>query len=329
MTPRPSAGSRVRGPAGPHRARDCPNDRKYTRRAGARCEPRLAVFPWHRPAAGPAAPGHNVRRIHGTPATSLNRSATWNSTLAMPLRSALSRARCDQAASPSTATTWPARRASGSEKLPRPQNRSSTRLVRLRLEHVERARDHRLVQRAVDLHEIRQARTRWLRRAGGQSVQRARGCARIERPQWCRGRRAAGRCGPGVHARTRPSLEIGGCSAESSTRSTSATVSSATATSACGTRLAIDKALDHLAERRDQGTRPARPAHGTRAGRQRTATERSRKPTSTLPLRGTQLDAEARAPAVVPDRARASGSSTRSAWTAPSARQVLDQLSTA
>ena len=46
---------------------------------------------------------------------------------ARPLRSAFARARATRPASPSTPTTCAPLRASGSEKLPRPQNRSSTR----------------------------------------------------------------------------------------------------------------------------------------------------------------------------------------------------------
>ena len=49
---------------------------------------------------------------------------------------------------------WPARRASGRVKLPRPQNRSSTRSAGCGIEQLQRARDHLLVQAGVDLDEV-------------------------------------------------------------------------------------------------------------------------------------------------------------------------------
>jgi hypothetical protein len=70
----------------------------------------------------------NPPRIHGIALSgATDRSATWNSALAMPLSRALARARPMRPASPSTPTTSRARRAIGSVKLPSPQYRSSTR----------------------------------------------------------------------------------------------------------------------------------------------------------------------------------------------------------
>ena len=72
----------------------------------------------------------------------------------MPLRAALARARPTSAASPSTATTRAVRRASGSEKLPRPQNRSSTVSVGSGSSTSSARSIIAWFKRAVDLHEV-------------------------------------------------------------------------------------------------------------------------------------------------------------------------------
>ena len=89
-------------------------------------------------------------RTRASPRRSWSRSSSqrdWrvkNSAFAMPLRCALARARSTRPASPSTPTTCCARRASGSEKLPSPQNKSSTSSFAVGCEQLDCPLDHAL-----------------------------------------------------------------------------------------------------------------------------------------------------------------------------------------
>ena len=64
------------------------------------------------------------------------------------------RARATSPASPSTPTTCAPLRASGSEKFPRPQNRSSTRSPGAGAQQLDGALDHLRIELAVHLHEV-------------------------------------------------------------------------------------------------------------------------------------------------------------------------------
>ncbi len=75
-------------------------------------------------------------------------------TLSRPLRPAFMAARCVRLASPSTPSTVPALRASGNEKLPIPQNRSSTRSSGPASSCSVGKMHHAPVDVTVDLHEV-------------------------------------------------------------------------------------------------------------------------------------------------------------------------------
>ena len=96
------------------------------------------------------AGAHPGRRRAGPAA----RSAAWNSAFARPLCAAFSRARATRPASPSTPTTSPRHARQRQGEIAEAAEQVEHAVFRLRIEQLERARDHLLVEAGVDLDEV-------------------------------------------------------------------------------------------------------------------------------------------------------------------------------
>ena len=159
-TPAPSVGSPPRARARPHRARAWPDCRRRTRCAWAAARAALRNLGQRLRTASAPSRGGSIRNLSKGPSARNRRrefeqvAAGERRTLGHPIRFGVLARPLISTALPSIPTTSREIRASGSVKLPSPQNRSSTRSRTRRRQQPQGAAHEHAVDLMVHLGEV-------------------------------------------------------------------------------------------------------------------------------------------------------------------------------